>query len=409
MMTSLCAKGLAALVQIYAIYVVTSAHSEEDAALIFLLSGYAIWLQLSELGVSQTLQNKFNTRQIVVQDMLRVVINHYFLLTLIGLFVIATPFLSNFLLPGSRGAVDTFAFSVGSAILILSGSNVVVQRFLLIMNKGILGNYLLIIQSLTSIIFLYAYQFSNLSNILLAVTAYFGPQILIFFPFMVFLFLRYRNKNFNKNNISLIKFSFDSLGYCGAGFLSAIFLGADYFFAAYYLNDRDVVTYYFVTRIFFISFIIYYSYLIYRVKNLSNKYLIYHDSLIISIVKDCVTIGMLSVILAFFGALILNRFGLLKIFVKQDHIDNILLIFGFIYFSVRVFRDVCAVLMSNLNKKYMLYKLYLVEIFSAIIFMPLLIPLFDGVGIFLSMTISCSLSLFFLGINIKLSKSKDIK
>ena len=52
---------MAGLLQIYAIYVITKMHSEEDAALIFLLSGYAIWFQLSELGLAQTLQNKFET------------------------------------------------------------------------------------------------------------------------------------------------------------------------------------------------------------------------------------------------------------------------------------------------------------------------------------------------------------
>jgi hypothetical protein len=43
MLANLGSKGLAAVAQLYAIFVFTRMHSQDEAALIFLLLGYAIW------------------------------------------------------------------------------------------------------------------------------------------------------------------------------------------------------------------------------------------------------------------------------------------------------------------------------------------------------------------------------
>ena len=55
MFTNLGAKLAAAFGQIYAIAIFTRVHSAEDAALIFLLFGYAIWFQIFDFGFSQTI------------------------------------------------------------------------------------------------------------------------------------------------------------------------------------------------------------------------------------------------------------------------------------------------------------------------------------------------------------------
>lgn len=102
MAANLGSKGLAAVAQLYAIFVFTKMHTQDQSALIFLLLGYAIWFQAFELGLAQTLQNKFNERQISVDEMLVIALGHYFFMLMIAAVILTTPFLSNLLLPSSR-------------------------------------------------------------------------------------------------------------------------------------------------------------------------------------------------------------------------------------------------------------------------------------------------------------------
>lgn len=397
--TNICAKGSAALAQLYAIYIFTKMHTDAEAALIFILSGYAIWFQMFEMGLSQTLQNKFNARQIQSQEIIGVIIAHYFLLVLVGIFILTTPYLTNILLSVDRRELDDvnrFSFSIGAAILILGSSNVLVQRFLLIVNKGVIANYLLLMQSLLAIGFLFLYQEFDIKNILVSVMAYFGPQILVFIPMLILLFLKYRKKKLFRVNIGLTKIFQDSLGFGGIGVLSAVFLGSDYYFVARYLDDKEVISYYFVTRIFFISFVVYYAYLLHRMKRISSRDLNLNMMNIKLIAKDSIVVGVMSVITIFLIALLLNARGDFKNLMNQSSIDWTLLFVGFLYFLVRVCRDIGVVLMSSLNQKKVLYQVYFIEIFFGLMLMASLAPLFSGVGIFFSMTISCLLSLIFL-------------
>jgi O-antigen/teichoic acid export membrane protein len=405
--TSLCAKITAAFAQLYAIYVFTKMQSDSEAALIFLLSGYAIWFQVFELGLSQTFQNKFNDGRIQAQEIMRVIIAHYIFLGLLGIFIVSTPYLSNILLPPDKQGLNNInhqAFSLGASILILATSNVLVQRFLLIMNKGLIGNCLLIIQSALAIGFLYLYQFFEVKNLLIAVSAYFGPQILVFIPVLVVLILKFRKKTINKAEFSLIKLFHDSLGFCGVGILSAIFLGSDYYFAAHYLSDTEVISYYFVTRIFFISFVIYYGYLVHQVRHISSEDLILNKKGIVLVVKNCMKIGQLCVAATFCISIFLNEWGFSMFLINQSSVDWTLLVFGFLYFGVRVCRDVGVVLMSSLDEKKILYQVYLLEISIGLTLMFFLVPVFAGVGIFLSMMMSCFLSTIFLLIKFPILK-----
>jgi hypothetical protein len=50
-LTNLLGKSLAAFAQLYAITVFTRTQSQDDAAIIFLLLGYAVWFQIFEFGL----------------------------------------------------------------------------------------------------------------------------------------------------------------------------------------------------------------------------------------------------------------------------------------------------------------------------------------------------------------------
>lgn len=251
-LTNLFGKGVAAFAQLYAIFVFTRSLTQDNAAIIFLLLGYAMWFQILEFGFSQTLQNKFNSRSMSAQNVLRIYIIHYSFLMAIAILVIITPFFSEILLSTERAKLNPSgaqAFSIGAAILILASSNTVLQRLLLIINKGSFGNKLIIFQSLIVITGLFIYQFSGLSSPIFAVCLYLAPQIIVVIPLLIGIFRRLLN--IKKSKPLAGKLSLDLFGFMGSGVLSAIFLGSDYYFCAHYLSSEEIVSYFLVTRVFF--------------------------------------------------------------------------------------------------------------------------------------------------------------
>ena len=70
-------KSIVALTQIFSIYVFTNLFSQSEVTILFLLLGYVIWFQIFELGLSQTLQNKFNLKLISNSDFFSICILHH--------------------------------------------------------------------------------------------------------------------------------------------------------------------------------------------------------------------------------------------------------------------------------------------------------------------------------------------
>ena len=174
-LTNLFGKGVAAFAQLYAITVFTRTQTQDDAAIIFLLLGYTVWFQVFEFGFSQTLQNKFNSRSMFVQSVLKVFLIHYSFLIVIASLIIANPFFSEILLSTDRVKSNPSAaqaFSIGAAMLVIASSNTVLQRILLIINKGLFGNGLIIFQSLIAILGLSIFQLYDQSSPILAVGLY---------------------------------------------------------------------------------------------------------------------------------------------------------------------------------------------------------------------------------------------
>lgn len=97
-LSNVLSKALAALAQFYAVYVLTKTQTQEDAALFFLLLGYAIWFQLLELGLSQALQNKFNSRKIASSYLMGVVLMQYAFMILIAILISCISFLVDIML-----------------------------------------------------------------------------------------------------------------------------------------------------------------------------------------------------------------------------------------------------------------------------------------------------------------------
>jgi hypothetical protein len=397
--SNLCAKGLAAFAQLYVIFVVTKMQSQDDSALLFLLLGYGIWFQMFEFGLAQTLQNKFNSKNIYSRDVLKTILLHYIFLLCVASFIVFTPYLTDLLLAKSKRIADEMAihsFSIGAAILVLASSNALTQRFLLIIDKGLLGNLLLVCQSSISIIGLTIFWFYGHPSLMIAVIIYLGPQVLVFIPVLIGFAYKLKNVSIKKPNTLISKIFYDSLGFCGIGVMSAVFLGSDYFFASHFLESSEVISYYLVTRIFFISFVIYYAHLLHRVKRLSRLDLMRNPSGVLSTIKDSVFLGAISVFIIYIFAVILESLGILGYMTNGLGASQFLLFCGFLYFLTRVLRDVVVVVISSLNDKILLYKVYLIEILTAIFFMYFSAPSYGGIGIFISMTGACFFGLLYV-------------
>lgn len=408
--SSLIGKGLAAFAQLYAIYVFTKTQTQDDAALIFLLLGYSFWFQMLEFGLSQTLQNKFNSRDISSSRLIRVLLAHYVIMMIVALLVASTPYLAEILLPSKTiedNLIGVKAFSVGAALLIVASSNTVIQRVLLVINRGSLGNILIISQACIALIGLFVFQNLEDPELMLGVLMYLTPQILVYMPMLVNFTIKLNKRRSQKILLSYKNIIFEAIGFSGIGFLSILFLGSDYYFAAHYLNADEIVSYYLVSRIFFISYVVYYGYVLHKSRRLSA--LQYQSGIegALKIFWIASFVGLLSVGCVYLLATLLNSFGIFDFITHGVKVSQSLLFIGFLYFMVRVVRDDALVIIGALNQKLLLYQAYLIEVVVGLSAMYILVLKYKEMGIFYALLIACLLSFLFIAIRTK-QYTKDI-
>ena len=397
MLTNSSSKGLAAVAQLYAIFVFTKVHTREDAAVIFLLLGYAIWLQVFEFGLAQALQNKFNAKLVTSQDMLRIIIIHFFVMIIIAFVIMTTPLVTALLLPENQSGLSgdsAVAFSLGASVLVIASNNVITQRFLLVFNKGNLGNMLIMSQSLLAIFGLAFYDLVDSPQLIFGVLLYLGPQILVYVPLLISLTKKLLATSSQRSKSSVRIVFVDALSFWGLGFMSVLYLGADYYFVAHYLKVEQIVSYHVVTRLFFISYVAYYAFLMHRIRRLSVLTVERDARGVFLIYKDSVVIGMVSVLTVFCVGICLETFGMLASLTNGVGISSTLIFSALLYFMVRVFRDVAAIIAVGLNVKKILFLAYLIELTIGLSLMFLLVPKLGGEGIFLSMSLASMLGFF---------------
>jgi hypothetical protein len=407
MLSNIGSKGLAALAQLYAIFIFTKIHTQDDAAIIFLLIGYAIWFQVFEFGLAQTLQNKYNEKKITTRDMFKVHIWHYFFMWIIALFVMTTSVLTDFLLPSSKQEAEAVkAFSTGAAIYLIASNNTITQRLLLILNRGMLGNVLIIVQSLLAIIGLSLYYYFNKVNITVAVILYLAPQILVYIPVLIFFSWRRSIDVEQTHKINFNKIVYYSARFSGLGLMSAMYLGLDYYFAAHFLGDHEVISYHLVTRLFFISYIAYYAYSQHSTRHLSVCAAHSQWGVVYLIYKDSVLIGLAAVFLIYSTTLILNQCNVFDVITNGNTFDYKLLSAAFIYYIIRVFRDVALVIAGGLGWVNLMYQVYLLEILIGLIAMLYWVPVSGAEGLLLSMSLASLMGLFIILYKVRIIGTK---
>lgn len=123
MATQLAAKSMAVVAQLYAIYVFTKIHAPVDAAIIFILLGYAIWIQVFEFGLSQVIQNGLNSKIIRLADAYKIIFFQYALMVIIATLLLIFPWV----LESFQGVwrtyderLDALALPIGVALMFVA-------------------------------------------------------------------------------------------------------------------------------------------------------------------------------------------------------------------------------------------------------------------------------------------------
>ena len=393
MVTNLGAKSIAAFTQLYAIFVFSRIYTASESSVIFLLFGYAIWFQVLEFGLAQTLQNRFNNLKSTADDVRAVVVIHYVVLVGVAAYVVVDPAVPRLLLPAERSSELT-PFSIGMAVMVVSTNNLIIQRVMLIANRGLTISVLLIIQSLLAIFGLFLCQYGEKPDPTISILVYLAPQLLINLP-IIFTMVRKllgAGLRHRLGRIRLRAVCSDAVGFWLLNVLSSIFLGADYYFSAHYLSSEQILPYHFATRVYFLSFVAYFAYIQHQSRRLTPAALNDGAPAIRRTIFESVTIGLLSVAAVYVCVLSLDHLRFFEFVTSKELVSPPLMLAAFAYFSIRVLRDVGMVVLGNVGEIYLLYGLYIIEIALGLPLLSFTAERFGGVGIFLSMAFTCGVS-----------------
>jgi hypothetical protein len=391
MALNLGSRIVSAIAQLYAITIFLKHHNPETASVIILLIGYLSWFQLFEFGLSQTIQNKFNLKKLSLNNIISITLIHNIILMTVGMVVWKTNLVSNVLLSNASNftASDKANFSLGAGLLILTSSNLILHRILLITRKGNQSNLLLLVQSIVTIISLFIYSHTNYISQINSIIVYVIPQVAISIPVLILLGFRkikVTNKQYKKINIlELCKSSF---GFFSVSALSSVLLGMDYFFLSRYANSNEIIAYHVTTRFFYKSIIFYYSYLINASKKIATVKSENTLKKIREIKRNTILLGSTSAICVYLLILFINKFGYMYLISNNTKISNSLAITALIYFLVRVYCDTNLVITNNLSLKKKLIQTYTLQIFVSGILMPFLIPFYGALGALVALTIA---------------------
>ena len=392
MFTNVLAKVALAFAQLYSIAAFSRLHSPEEASLIFILLGYSVWFQVFDFGFSQAIQNRFNNRSITIRGIYAIVATHFYLILILSGIALWNNDVFTFLLP-SYGHQDTYlvSFATGVALMMLSVNNVILQRLLLIANKGGKGNFLLLLQSLLFLSLIAGYENIAKVDLKLSIAFCFLPQILVFFPTLFKILIKvWTRQLFKEAKFKL--FLKDASGYWAISLASTIFVGSDYFFVSHYLSPDQVAQYHLASRSFFISFAAYYAYAQHRARHVNYEKFLIDERLIFLVSMQSISIGLISVLAVFCLIYIAEIAGWLSYILVDTQFDRDILISAALYFGIRVPRDIGILILWNLGLKAVLTIVYFSEL--TLIFIILADPVFDvsGSDIFNSMASACLLA-----------------
>ena len=396
MLTNVVAKVALAFAQLYSIAVFSRLHSPEEASLIFILLGYSVWFQIFDFGFSQAIQNRFNNRSISIRGIYAIVATHFYVMLILAGIALWNHDVTKFLLPSYGQQYNHLSsFSTGIALMMISVNNVVLQRLLLIANKGKRGNLLLLLQSVIFIGLIAVYENIAEFHLKISIALCFLPQILVFLPTLSKILIKVWTRRLCKE-ASFKLFLKDASGFWIVSLASTLFIGSDYFFVSHFLSPDQVAQYHLASRSFFISFAAYYAYAQHRARHLNFEKFIINEKLIFLASIQSIYIGLISVLTVFGLVYVAAVAGWLSYILVGVQFDRGILISAALYFGVRVPRDVGVLLLWNLGLKAALIFVYLSELTLAFIMLSELIVVESGIDIFNSMASACLLAVIMI-------------
>ena len=274
MLFNFFARFFGAIVQLYAISVFTEIHDASTTSTIILIFGYIIWFQLFEVGLTQTIQNKFNSKEFNILNIGFLIIFHY--CVTIGIAILLFQFnLFSFLLLGNEGYLfsqeNKKVFDVGCSILIIASNNLLIHRFLILYKKSFISNCILFFQSFLTFGLLYFYINFLRVDQLTSVLIYFLPQLIISLPILILLYkkiIKGRNKKIlSVKFLTLIKYS---SSFVFISILASFLLGLDYLILSYFSDSKELLSYHVTVRFFYFSFMLYFAYVTFSAKKISQ-------------------------------------------------------------------------------------------------------------------------------------------
>ena len=389
----LASKATAAIAQLYAIYVFSKILPLSDAALIFILLGYGIWIQVFEFGLSQVIQNALNLKKITVSGICKIISLHYLLMIFFTVLVVIFPEKLN-LFQGERQLygedLNRLAFPLGVALLLVSTNNVLVIRLLLVTNLAMVASKLAFYQGIFSIFVLMLLKLFG-ASLFDSVFIYLSIPILTFAPLAIKI-ARKSLRNRKKPIVDLKWMVTNAIGFWGLTAMSSIYMGADYFFAARYLTNEEMIAYHFASRLFFISYVAYFAFVQYKAKSISSETCIGNPQQIWVVAKNAVAIGVLCVFLVLLLTIFLDRSGGLELIGADGLVVMPLIISATIYYGARVFRDVGLVIIWNMGRQRLLYLVHMLEVMGCLIMLNILTPELGGAEIFFAMGLVAAFS-----------------
>ena len=389
----LASKATAAIAQLYAIYVFSKILPLSDAALIFILLGYGIWIQVFEFGLSQVIQNALNLKKITISGICKIISLHYLLMIFFTVLVVIFPEKLN-LFQGERQLygedLNRLAFPLGVALLLVSTNNVLVIRLLLVTNLAMVASKLAFYQGIFSIFVLMLLKLFG-ASLFDSVFIYLSIPILTFAPLAIKI-ARKSLRNRKKPIVDLKWMVTNAIGFWGLTAMSSIYMGADYFFAARHLTNEEMIAYHFSSRLFFISYVAYFAFVQYKAKSISSETCIGNPQQIWVVAKNAVAIGVLCVFLVLLLTIFLDRSGGLELIGADGLVVMPLIISATIYYGARVFRDVGLVIIWNMGRQRLLYLVHMLEVMGCLIMLNILTPELGGAEIFFAMGLVAAFS-----------------
>ena len=391
-------KILAAILQIFAIFVFTRIFNQFEVTILFLLFGFNFWFQMFQFGFPQTLQNKFNANEITKSDFFSFSLMHLLIVIVIGLIFYKLS-IFNFLISSNEKLSSSKlinAFSLGSFILIISSNNILLHRLLLVLNKGLIINFIQLIQTSISFVGLLFSFYFKWNDISLVIFVYFLPLITI--NLIALFFIKYSNNLKFKIDLVKIKLSFikQITSFFFINVVSSLFIGMDYFYAVRLLDSSQINSYHIYTRIFFLSFVFYYSFIQFSSKNISKLDFKNNKNQIKNIIVSSIYIGCLFVSLVYLIVIVFDYLKIIVWFTNGISINSEVLFFSFLYYFIRVFRDVFLVIMNCINHIRNILFCNLLETILIVILFKTFVPLYGIRGIFFSFIITSFAGLIYI-------------